>query len=80
MLLENKKQELTLLLDGGEKHLRAYQNKYQEKLVDMNILMLKVAQLEESSIKKENNLYDLEKHAIQMEAVRSENFLFLLRA
>lgn len=54
--------------------MKTYQNKYQEKLVDMNILMLKVAQLEKSSSKKDDNLYDLEKYGIQMEAVSKKSF------
>lgn len=67
--LQSKQQELFVLIEGGEKQLKQAQSNYEEKKVDENILELKLKEANKVVLKVDDKLYDLEKYAIQMEAV-----------
>lgn len=74
--MKGKQQELLMMIEGGEKQLRAAQNNYEERKVDENILELKLKEAGKIVSKVDDKLYDLEKYAIQIEAV-SQNFTLL---
>ncbi|XP_014212580.1 coiled-coil domain-containing protein 39-like [Copidosoma floridanum] len=70
--LRDKKQELCLLLDGGEKQLKAAQSSHEGRQVDENMLKLKVREAERIASKVGGKLYTLEKLALEMEAAMQE--------
>jgi hypothetical protein len=67
--LKDKQQELLVSIEGGEKQLKAAQFKYEDKMVDENILELRVKEAEKMAFKVDDKLYDLEKYAFHMDAV-----------
>lgn len=73
--LRNKKQDLLLLVDGGEKRLKAAQSQNEEKQVEENIMRLRVSQLERLTSNVSDKVYDLEKYHLHLEAV---NHCFIL--
>ncbi|XP_078038523.1 coiled-coil domain-containing protein 39-like [Augochlora pura] len=70
--LRNKRQDLVLLTDAGEKQLKAAQNCYEEKQVEESILRLKVSQLEKMISSIGSNVYDLERYRLELEAAVKE--------
>ncbi|KYN18357.1 Coiled-coil domain-containing protein 39 [Trachymyrmex cornetzi] len=67
--LRSKKQDLLLLLDGGEKRLKIAQSRNGEKQVEENIIRLQVLQLERMTSNVSDKVYDLEKYRLHLEAV-----------
>lgn len=67
--LRDKRQNLVLLMNVGEKELKAVQNRYEEKQVEESMLRLKVSQMEKMIFNIGNNVYDLEKYRLELEAV-----------
>lgn len=67
--LRSKKQDLLLLLDGGEKRLKVAQSRSEEKQVEENIMRLRVSQLERMTSNMSDKVYNLEKHRLHLEAV-----------
>lgn len=67
--LRSKKQDLLLLLDGGEKRLKIAQSRNEEKQVEENIIRLQVLQLERMTSNVSDKVYDLEKYRLHLEAV-----------
>lgn len=67
--LRDKRQNLVLLMNVGEKELKAVQNRYEEKQVEESMLRLKVSQMEKMILNIGNNVYDLEKYRLELEAV-----------
>lgn len=67
--LRSKKQDLLLLVDGGEKRLKTAQSQNEEKQVEENIMRLRVSQLEQMTSNVSNKVYDLEKYRLHLEAV-----------
>jgi len=67
--LKNKKQDLLLLVDGGEKRVKAARSRNEEKQVDENVMRLRVLQLEQITSNESNKVYDLEKYRLNLEAV-----------
>lgn len=67
--LRSKKQDFLLLVDGGEKRLKAAQSRNEEKQVEENIMRLRVSQLERMMSNVSDKVYDLEKHQLHLEAV-----------
>lgn len=67
--LRDKRQNLVLLMNVGEKELKAVQNRYEEKQVEESMLRLKVSQMEKMILNIGNNVYDLEKYRFELEAV-----------
>ena len=67
--LRSKKQDLLLLLDGGEKRLKTAQSRNEEKQVEENIMRLRVSQLERMTLNVSDKVYDLEKYRLHLEAV-----------
>lgn len=59
--LRNKRQDLVLLMDAGEKQLKSAQNLYEEKQVEESLLRLKLLQMEKMISNLGNNVYDLER-------------------
>ena len=57
------------MIECGEKQLKAAQSSYEERQVEENILELKLKEAGKIVLKVDDKLYDLEKYAIQMEAV-----------
>ncbi|EZA57497.1 coiled-coil domain-containing protein 39 isoform X1 [Ooceraea biroi] len=70
--LRSKKQDLLLLVDGGEKRLRAAQSRNEEKQVEENIMRLRVSQLERMTSNVSDEVYDLEKYRLHLEAALKE--------
>lgn len=68
--LQNKKQDLVLVMNAGEKRLKAAQNRYEEKQVEESMLRLKVSQMEKIISNIGENVYDLERYRLELEAVR----------
>ncbi|XP_011504771.1 PREDICTED: coiled-coil domain-containing protein 39 [Ceratosolen solmsi marchali] len=73
--LKSKHQELIVSIEGGEKQLKAAQFQCEEKMVDQNILELRVKEVEKIAYKVDDKLYDLEKYAFHMEAAMQERRL-----
>lgn len=67
--LQNKKQDLVLLMNAGEKQLKAAQNCYEEKQVEESMLRLRVSQMEKMMCNIGENVYDLERYRLELEAV-----------
>lgn len=67
--LRSKKQDLLLLLDGGEKRLRIAQSRNEERQVEESIMRLRVSQLERMMMNVSDKVYDLEKYRLHLEAV-----------
>lgn len=67
--LRSKKQDLLLLLDGGEKRLKAAQSRNEERQVEENIMRLRVSQLERMTSNVSDKVYNLEKYHLHLEAV-----------
>ncbi|XP_076661242.1 coiled-coil domain-containing protein 39 isoform X2 [Halictus rubicundus] len=70
--LRNKRQDLVLLMDAGEKRLKAAQNCYEEKQVEESVLRLKVSQMEKMMSNIGNSVYDLERYRLELEAAVKE--------
>ncbi|XP_044008258.1 coiled-coil domain-containing protein 39 [Aphidius gifuensis] len=72
LILKNKKQNLSSLIEGGEKQLKIYQNLNEEKQVAENILLLRVTQAEKMMKNIGNKLYNLELYRLQIDAAMKE--------
>ncbi|XP_011872737.1 PREDICTED: coiled-coil domain-containing protein 39 isoform X3 [Vollenhovia emeryi] len=70
--LRSKKQDLLLLLDGGEKRLKIAQSQNEERQVEENIMRLRVSQLERMTSNVSDKVYDLEKYRLHLEAALKE--------
>ncbi|XP_076676253.1 coiled-coil domain-containing protein 39-like [Andrena cerasifolii] len=70
--LRNKRQDLVLLMDAGEKQLKSAQNLYEEKQVEESLLRLKLLQMEKMISNLGNNVYDLERYRLELEAAIRE--------
>lgn len=55
--LRNKKQDLLLLLDGGEKRLKTAQSRNEDRQVEENIMRLRVSQLERMTSNVSDKVY-----------------------
>ncbi|XP_070531224.1 coiled-coil domain-containing protein 39-like isoform X1 [Cardiocondyla obscurior] len=67
--LRSKKQDLLLLIDGGEKRLKIAQSQNEERQVEENIMRLRVLQLEGMISNMSDKVYDLEKYRLNLDAV-----------
>ncbi|XP_011697657.1 PREDICTED: coiled-coil domain-containing protein 39 [Wasmannia auropunctata] len=70
--LRSKKQDLLLLLDGGEKRLKIAQSRNEERQVEENMMRLRVSQLERMTSNMSDKVYDLEKYRLHLEAALKE--------
>ncbi|XP_012288305.1 coiled-coil domain-containing protein 39 [Orussus abietinus] len=70
--LKNRKQDLTLMMDGGEKQLKFLKSSNEEKQVEENILRLKLSQAELATSNVGGEVYNLEKYRIHLEAAMQE--------
>ncbi|KAG7209572.1 hypothetical protein KM043_015649 [Ampulex compressa] len=70
--LKNKKQDLVLLMEGGEKQLKAAQSHNEDKQVEESLLRLKVSQIENIMSTVGNDVYNLEKYQLQLAAALQE--------
>ncbi|XP_053989345.1 coiled-coil domain-containing protein 39-like isoform X1 [Hylaeus volcanicus] len=70
--LRNKRQDLVLLMDAGEKRLKSAQNRFEEKQVEESILRLKVSQMEKMVSNLGDNVYDLKRYRLELEAAIRE--------
>ncbi|XP_015429686.1 PREDICTED: coiled-coil domain-containing protein 39 [Dufourea novaeangliae] len=70
--LRNKRQDLVLLMDAGEKQLKSAQNRYEEKQVEESLLRLKASQMEKMISNLGDSVYDLEKYRLELAAAIKE--------
>ncbi|XP_014481215.1 PREDICTED: coiled-coil domain-containing protein 39 [Dinoponera quadriceps] len=70
--LRSKKQDLLLLLDGGEKRLKAAQSRNEGRQVEESIMRLRVSQLEQMTSNVNDKVYNLEKYRLHLEAALKE--------
>ncbi|XP_017790071.1 PREDICTED: coiled-coil domain-containing protein 39 isoform X1 [Habropoda laboriosa] len=70
--LKNKRQDLVLLMNAGEKQLKSAQNCYEEKQVEESMLRLKVSQMKKMISNIGDNVYDLERYKLELEAAMQE--------
>ncbi|XP_020285040.1 coiled-coil domain-containing protein 39 isoform X2 [Pseudomyrmex gracilis] len=70
--LRNKKQDLLLLLDGGEKRLKAARSQNEDRQVEENIMRLRVSQLQQTTSNVSDKVYGLEKYRLRLEAALKE--------
>ncbi|KAL0099265.1 hypothetical protein PUN28_020085 [Cardiocondyla obscurior] len=70
--LRSKKQDLLLLIDGGEKRLKIAQSQNEERQVEENIMRLRVLQLEGMISNMSDKVYDLEKYRLNLDAALKE--------
>ncbi|XP_043275463.1 coiled-coil domain-containing protein 39 [Venturia canescens] len=70
--LRNKKQDLSLSMEGGEKKLKFMISQNEEKQVEESILGLRVSQAERLLASIGDKVYNLEKYRLQIEAAMKE--------
>ncbi|XP_076749788.1 coiled-coil domain-containing protein 39-like [Xylocopa sonorina] len=70
--LRNKRQDLILLMNAGEKQLKIAQDRYERKQVEESMLRLKVSQMEKMTSNIGDNVYDLERYKLELEAAIRE--------
>ncbi|XP_033609697.1 coiled-coil domain-containing protein 39 isoform X2 [Cryptotermes secundus] len=70
--LVDKRQDKILLTDGGQKQLKLNKVHNQEKQVEENILLLRVAQAERAIAQEGNKVHTLEKQKLELDAAMKE--------
>uniref|UniRef100_A0A0C9RH36 Coiled-coil domain-containing protein 39 n=1 Tax=Fopius arisanus TaxID=64838 RepID=A0A0C9RH36_9HYME len=73
--LGSKKQDVTSLMEGGEKHLKTIQKINEEKQVAENILELRVTQGEQIIKNIGSKLHNLEKYRLQIDSAMKERLI-----
>ena len=67
--LRNRKRDLCLSMEGGEKQLKTIQSQNEERQVEESILGLRVSQAERLLASIGDKVYSLDKYRLQIEAV-----------
>lgn len=62
-------------MDGGEKQQKIMQHQNQEKLVEQNLLKIKIAQMEKLIAKQTDKVFSLEKHKMELEAAMTDRLI-----
>ncbi|KAJ9581586.1 hypothetical protein L9F63_023233, partial [Diploptera punctata] len=70
--LKDKQQDQLLLAEGGQKQLKQFKDRNQEKQVEENVLRLRVAQAEKAITQEGNKVFSLEKQKLELEAALKE--------
>lgn len=64
-----------VLVEGCEKQQKALQQQNQEKLVEQNMLKIRIAQMEKQIVKQTDKAYSLEKHKMELEAAMNDRLI-----
>jgi hypothetical protein len=67
--------ERKLAMEGGLKQHQNVQHRNQEKLVEMNLLKIKISQIEKMMAKQADKAFSLEKHKTELEAAMNDRLL-----
>lgn len=62
-------------MEGGEKQLKIIHQQNQEKLVEQNLLKIRIAQMEKQIAKQTDKAYSLEKHKVELEAAMMDRLI-----
>ncbi len=62
-------------MEGGEKQLKQIQQEIQEKLVDQNLLKMRIIQMEKQMAKQNDRTYSLERHKMELEAAMRDRLI-----
>jgi hypothetical protein len=62
-------------VEGGEKQLKQIQQEIQEKLVDQNLLKMRIIQMEKQMAKQNDRTYSLERHKMELEAAMRDRLI-----
>lgn len=62
-------------MEGGEKQQKILHQQNQEKLVEQNLLKIRIAQMEKQIAKQADKSYSLEKHKMELEAAMSDRLI-----
>lgn len=71
----DKLKEKKIFVEGGEKQLKLIQQEIQEKLVDQNLLKMKIIQMEKQMAKQNDRTFSLEKHKMELEAAMRDRLI-----
>lgn len=74
--LQNEKlKERKVSMEGGIKQHQLIQHQNQEKLVELNLLKIKISQIEKQIAKQADKAYSLEKHKTELEAAMNDRLI-----
>ncbi|KAG5682425.1 hypothetical protein PVAND_011778 [Polypedilum vanderplanki] len=71
----DKLKEKKIIMEGGEKQQKIIQHQNQEKLVEQNLLKIKIAQMEKLITKQADKAFSLEKHKTELEAAMNDRLI-----
>lgn len=67
--------ERKISVDGGEKQQKMLHQQNQEKLVEQNLLKIRIAQMEKQIAKQTDKAYSLERHKMELEAAMTDRLI-----
>lgn len=67
--------ERKISVEGGEKQLKILHHENQEKLVQQNLLKIKIVEMEKQIAKQSDKAYSLERHKMELEAAMTDRLI-----
>lgn len=67
--------ERKISVDGGEKQQKILHQQNQEKLVEQNLLKIRIAQMDKQIAKQTDKAYSLERHKMELEAAMTDRLI-----
>lgn len=67
--------ERKITVEGGEKQQKGLHQQNQEKLVEQNLLKIKISQMEKQIARQTDKAYSLEKHKIELEMAMTDRLI-----
>lgn len=67
--------EKKISVEGGEKQQKILHQQNQEKLVEQNLLKIRIAQMEKQIAKQTDKAYSLERHKMELEAAMTDRLI-----
>lgn len=67
--------ERKISVEGGEKQQKILHQQNQEKLVEQNLLKIRIAQMEKQIAKQTDKAYSLERHKMELEAAMTDRLI-----
>lgn len=67
--------EKKISVEGGEKQQKILHQQNQEKLVEQNLLKIRIAQMEKQIAKQKDKAYSLERHKMELEAAMTDRLI-----
>lgn len=73
--LHEQLKEKKISVDGGEKQRKILNQQNQEKLVEQNLLKIRISQMEKQIAKQTDKAYSLERHKMELEAAMTDRLI-----